>query len=136
MAQQIRPTTYERITLLGLGGAVVLALLFLVISNTHVDSSLAMTLRLLLSLAAALFGGLLPGAAFNVGVRSYGLAMRAAGAAAFFVIVWLGGPGLLGRLVGSAAPAPAPAAAAPSKPAPSRPAAPAPAPAPAPAGQP
>ena len=105
MSTPVHSTTLERWVALGVGCAVVLALLFLVVSNAHLNASLALPVRLLLALAAAVFGGALPGAAFNVGFERGGLAIRAAGAAGFFAIVWLGGPGLLSNFLAKAPPA-------------------------------
>lgn len=89
---------YERIALLALGGIIVLGLLGLVLSGRSVNPTAATPLRLLLALAAAVFGGFLPGA-FRIGYTRNGLAMRAAGAAAFFVLVWMGGPRVAPSLV-------------------------------------
>jgi hypothetical protein len=97
------PSRYESWILIAIGGAVIAALLVLVLSNTQLNRTLALPLRLLLAIAAAAVGGALPGAAFRVGFQRSGLVLRAAGAAAFFAVVWLGGPGLLDHIL--AAPA-------------------------------
>ena len=91
-----RPDTsrLERRVVLGLGCAIVAALLFLVLSGDPIARTLALPLRFLLALAAAIIGAFLPGAALRIGFSGRGLALRAAGAAAFFTLVWLGGPSL------------------------------------------
>lgn len=106
MKPQIRSPALERGILLALGGVTILGLLALVLTNRHVDRGLAGPLRLLMALGAAAYGGLLPGATLNVGFNRNGLAIRSAGAAAFFVLVWLGGPGLLDRTLTPTAPQP------------------------------
>jgi hypothetical protein len=82
----------ERWIVAALGCAIILTLLYLVATDAHINPTLGSALRLLLAVGAAAIGAALPGAALNLGYEGRGLALRAAGAAAFFAMVWLGAP--------------------------------------------
>jgi hypothetical protein len=92
MSQAPSLATIERLAVLALGALIVFALVYVILSGRPLPASQAAPMRLLLALAASVFGAFLPGAALRIGYQRNGLAVRAAGAAAFFVLVWLGGP--------------------------------------------
>lgn len=88
------PSKLERRIVLAVGVLIILALLAMVLLGGPVHPTLDAPLRFLLASASAVLGGFLPGAAFRLQAGGRALAIRTSGAAAFFVLVWLGSPRL------------------------------------------
>lgn len=90
MAQRTKPYRFERLVMLGLAVALVVAMLAFVFLNPSLNATTRLVLYVLVSMMAGGFIAFLPGGALQIGNDIKGIAIKATGGAAAFVIVlWL-----------------------------------------------
>jgi len=93
-----KPATWERITIIVVGISLIGLIAFLVVRNEpFADPNLVVAARGLLSLAISILGATIPGF-LNVGWKGMGLAVRAGGALALFVLTFMYTPKILPNL--------------------------------------
>lgn len=86
-------STWERVVVIVSLVLFVMLFGFLLVRNTPIDPSLMVGLRIILSLLVSVFGATVPGY-LHVGFSAKGLTVRAAGAVALFVLVYVYTPGV------------------------------------------
>lgn len=84
-----RPQTWEKVVTYAAGLLSLATILYLLIRNQPIaDPNFAVLVRIVLSLIAAVFGATLPGT-LGIDIQRKGLAIRAAGALALFIVTFM-----------------------------------------------